>query len=207
MREGGSKRTVGIVLYPGFEVLDVFGPVEMFANVPDGVTVVMVAERAGPVKSAQGPSAVADHGFADCPALDLVLVPGGIGSREEVKNEALLSWLRAVSENAEAVTAVCTGSAILAKAGLLDGRRATSNKRAFSWVMEQGPRVEWITEARWVDDGNRVTSAGVTAGMDMSLALIERMFGPDVAQRIADGTEYERHTDSSWDPFAKLNGL
>lgn len=207
MPEDTAIRTLGVVLYPGFELLDVYGPVEMFGNIPKQIRIVMVAERAGSVKSAQGPSVVADVDFETCPTLDLILVPGGIGSRDEVKNETLLSWLRAVSASAEVVTSVCTGSALLAKAGLLDGRPATSNKQAFGWVMKQGPDVKWVKEARWVDDGDRVTSSGVTAGMDMTLALIERMFGGDTAKALADGTEYERHTDPARDPFAKLYDL
>jgi transcriptional regulator GlxA family with amidase domain len=100
------------------------------------------------------------------------------------------------------VCSVCTGSGILAKAGLLDGLKATSNKRAFGWARSQGPNVAWIREARWVDEGHRATSSGVTAGMDMALALIERLLGKETADAVADGTEYLRSTDPNRDPFA-----
>jgi len=102
---------------------------------------------------------------------------------------------------------VCTGSALLAAAGLLDGYRATSNKRAFGWVGEQGPRVEWVAQARWVQDRDRWTSSGVAAGLDMALALIARLHGQQLAQDVADRIELERHQDAAWDPFAARNGL
>lgn len=197
-------RTLGIVLYSRFELLDVFGPAEMFGNLGDKVKIVMVAAKAGPVKSAQGPQVVADYGFDDCPQLDLLMVPGGFGTLAELKNETLLDWLRKRSEKAEIVMSVCSGSALLAKAGLLDGRRATSNKQYFQMAVAQGPKVEWVKEARWVDDGNRVTSSGVSAGTDMALHVIERLYGKEIAERLADGTEYQWHRDADRDPFARF---
>jgi putative intracellular protease/amidase len=126
-----SQKTVGVLLFEGFELLDVFGPLEawgMHAEIASGCTIVTAAEAAGAVKSAQGPRAMADHALADCPPIDVILVPGGIGTRREVHNAPLLEWLRRRAAEAEIVTSVCTGAALLARAGLLDGRRATSNK-------------------------------------------------------------------------------
>ena len=197
-------RTLGIVLYPRFELLDVFGPAEMFGNLAGRVKLVMVAEKAGPVTSAQGPKAVADFSFEDCPPLDMVLVPGGFGTIAELKNEKLLDWLRERADKAEITMSVCSGSALLAKAGLLDGRRATSNKQYFGLAVAQGPKVDWVKEARFVDDGNRVTSSGVSAGTDMSLHVIERLYGKEVAEKIANATEYQRQVDGSVDPFVKF---
>jgi putative intracellular protease/amidase len=153
-----KTRQLGVVLYPQFELLDVCGPVEMFGNLGPRLKVVMVAQAAGPVASTQGPKVVADYGFDNCPDLDLVLVPGGSGTRQQVANQTLLDWLRQRAAKAEIVMSVCTGSALLAKAGLLDGRRATSNKQFFQFAVSQGPKVRWVKEARWVDDGDRVTS-------------------------------------------------
>jgi putative intracellular protease/amidase len=124
---------------------------------------VTTAESAGSVASAQGPCAVAEHALTDCPKLDVLVVPGGIGTRREVNNPALLDWLRQRSAEAEVVSSVCTGAALLARAGLLDGRRATTNKLSFAWVVEQGPRVHWVRQARWVEDDRFVTSSGVSA--------------------------------------------
>ncbi len=205
-----SQKTVGVLLFEGFELLDVFGPLEawgMHAQLSSGCTILTAAETAGGVKSAQGPSAIADYALADCPRIDVIVVPGGIGTRREVNNVPLLEWLRQCAAEAEIVSSVCTGAALLARAGLLDGRRATSNKFAFKWVTEQGPAVEWIRQARWVEDGKFATSSGVSAGIDMTLALIARLAGAETAEQIAIRMEYEWHRDPSWDPFAKIHGL
>jgi len=206
MADERAKR-LGVVLYSGFELLDVFGPVEMFGNLTGMVEVKMVAAQAGPVVSAQGPSVVADYGFADCPHLDLLLVPGGIGTRDAIDNPALLTWLTERVAVADIAMTVCTGTALLASAGILDGRRATTNKMWFNWVAEQGPKVHWVKEARWVEDGKFVTSSGVSAGMDMALAVIARLSGAETSKMLAVATEYEWHQDASWDPFAKIHGL
>jgi len=199
-----KSRTIGIVLYPRFELLDVYGPAEVFGNLPGKLKVVMVAEKAGPVASTQGPQGVADYGFEDCPPLDLILVPGGFGTIAELKNQKLLDWLRSRSEQAELTMSVCSGSSLLAGAGLLDGRRATSNKQYFSFATTRAPNVQWVKEARWVDDGNIVTSSGVSAGIDMSLHVIERLFGTETAERIANATEYQWHRDADNDPFVQF---
>ncbi len=202
-----KQRTLGVVLFPEFELLDVFGPLEMFGALYGMVQIVMLAEKRGEVASAQGPRAVAEQDWQAAPALDLLLVPGGIGTRNVVENAALLDFLRKRAAAAELVMSVCTGAALLAAAGLLDGRRATTNKRVFAWVAAQGPNVHWVEQARWVEDGKFITSSGVTAGMDMALAVIARLFGADVAEQVALGTEYEWHRDPSWDPFARIHGL
>jgi len=199
--ERKESRTIGIVLYPKFELLDVYGPAEIFGNLGPRMKVVMIAQKAGPVVSAQGPQVVADYGFDDCPPLDLLLVPGGMGTLTQLQNKPLLEWLASRAGKAEITMSVCSGSAILAKAGLLDGRRATSNKRYFQIAVDQGPKVQWVKEARWVDDGDRVTSSGVSAGIDMSLHVVERLYGTKAAELLADMTEYQWHRDANKDPF------
>jgi transcriptional regulator GlxA family with amidase domain len=202
-----AERTLGVLLYPGFELLDVFGPLEAFGNLPGAIDVKMIAAKAGPVVSAQGPRAVADHGFADAPPLEMILVPGGIGTRDAIDDRALLDWLATRAQSAEIVMSVCTGTALLARAGLLDGQRATTNKAFFQWVADQGPKVEWVREARWVDAGKFVTSSGVSAGIDMALAVVARVAGRDLAENLARMMEYQWHTDADVDPFAKVWGL
>ena len=207
--------TLGVILYPGFELLDVFGPLEMFASVGrERLVLIMVAERAGPVPAgtvadgAVGPRVLADYGFDDAPALDLLLIPGGIGTFPELANEKLMAFLRERSPRARITASVCTGSALLAKSGVLDGHRATSNKQVFSLATAQSSAVKWIEAARWVDDGAVVTSSGVSAGMDMALAIIGRLFGNEAAEAIAIGAEYTWHRDSTVDPFvAHLNQM
>jgi transcriptional regulator GlxA family with amidase domain len=201
------SRRLGALLFPGFELLDMFGPLEMFGNMPGVVEVVTVAQTAGPVVSAQGPAAVAEYGFADCPPLDLLLIPGGMATRTEVDNTALIDWIRQRVPSTEVTMTVCSGTALLARTGLLDGRRATTNKMFFHEIVSQSPRVEWVREARWVEDGQFATSSGVSAGIDMALAVIAKLAGPQVSDGLAVATEYDWHRDANWDPFAKVHGL
>jgi transcriptional regulator GlxA family with amidase domain len=199
-----KPRTLGAVLYPQFELLDLYGPLEMLGSLGQHLRIVTVAEQAGPVASAQGPATLAEHGFASAPKLDLVLVPGGVGTFPQLANEAMLEFLRTCAAEAELMLSVCTGSALLAKAGLLDGRRATSNKQFFDLAKLQGPKTEWISEARWVHDGKFVTASGVSAGTDMALGVIAGLYGRSVAEQIAALTEYEWQSDPTRDPFAKF---
>jgi transcriptional regulator GlxA family with amidase domain len=200
-------QTLGVLLFPGFELLDVFGPLEAWGHLSDRYRIVMVGAAAGPVASAQGPSVHADAGLADCPPLELLLVPGGIGTRTAVDDRPLLDWVAARSAAADTVMSVCTGSAVLARAGVLDGRRATTNKAVYRWVVTQGPHVTWVPRARWVEDGKFVTSSGVSAGIDMTLAVIARLVDADTAEALARGMEYDWHRDAAWDPFADVWGL
>ena len=197
-------RTLGAILYERFELLDLYGPLEMFGSLGPELRIATVAQRAGPVASFQGPRTLAEHGFDDCPALDLILLPGGFGTVEQLGNTALHEFLRERSARAEITMSVCSGSAILAKAGLLDGRRATSNKQFFDLARGQSAKVEWVSEARWVEDGPFATSSGVSAGTDMALGVIARLYGRERAQAIADATEYEWQSDSTRDPFVRF---
>ncbi len=198
-----KTRTLGAIFHNKFELLDVYGPLEMFGNLGSYLNIVTVAQEAGPVRSTQGPQTVAEYSFDDCPPLDLILLPGGSGTIPELQNEAMLSFLRDRSATAEIVMSVCTGSALLAKAGVLDGKRATSNKMYFSLATDQSDQVDWVEEARWVEDGRFVTASGVSAGTDMSLAVIARLWGEAIAQRITIATEYEWQSDADRDPFVK----
>ena len=134
-------KTFGVVLFEGFELLDVFGPSEAFGMLAYGGKwrVLTVAEKAGAIASAQGSKTIADFGFDDCPHIDILMIPGGVGTRREIANQSLLESIVDRARKAEIVTSVCTGAALLAKPGLLDGRNATTNKFSFKWVTEQGP--------------------------------------------------------------------
>lgn len=200
-------RRISVVLFEGFELLDVFGPVELFGMVPDRLAVEFIGPDAGPVTSSQGVQVIAATGYNTARTPDIMLIPGGRGTRQLVTDGPFLSWLHAWATPASLVTSVCTGSAVLAAAGLLDGYRATSNKAAFAWVSEQSEKVNWIAQARWVEDRDRWTSSGVAAGMDMASALLADLFGQDVAHRVTIRAELEVHEDALWDPFAKIHGL
>ena len=211
MSAAPTVRKVAVVLFDGFTVLDVYGPVQAFASCrvqrADGMRqplfeLFSMAERAGVVKPGEGPPSYAEYRFADAPDYDILLIPGGFGTRTAVADEAFLTHLAEASQRTTITTTVCTGSALLARTGLLDGRPATSNKIAWDWVIQQGPRVKWVRQARWVDDGDIVTSSGVSAGIDMALSLIARLHGRDMALSAARNMEYRWHEDAADDPFA-----
>jgi transcriptional regulator GlxA family with amidase domain len=206
-RPSSATRTVGAVLFPGFELLDVFGPLEMFGVLEAHFDIATIGETPEPIASAQGPRVAVDRTFDSPGKLDLLLVPGGRGTRHEADNPVMLDFLTASYPTLEFLASICTGSGVLAAAGLLEGRRATSNKLNFAWASSRGPNTDWQAEARWVEDGNVWTSGGVAAGIDMSLALIARLLGETTAIKVAEGTEYEWHRDAGWDPFAKIAGL
>jgi transcriptional regulator GlxA family with amidase domain len=195
------------VLFDDFELLDVCGPLEVLGGAGQRFSIALAGPEAGPVRSAQGPALVADLAYREAPTPDIVLVPGGIGTRRLVVDDAFMRWLADWAAPAQVVASVCTGSGVLAAAGLLDGYRATSNKRSFTWASAQGPGVTWVPRARWVEDRDRWTSSGVAAGIDMSLALIAHLHGEQLAADIADEVEHDWHRDPTWDPFAAKNGL
>jgi transcriptional regulator GlxA family with amidase domain len=193
-------RSVGLLLFPGFEPLDAFGPVEAFvmaewpgstAENPRPFRVVTVAQSSAPVAMRGGVRVVPDHALAGCPPLDLLIVPGGPGARAEYRNPALLEFVAARAREVELVASVSTGAALLARAGLLSGLDATTNRRAFDWVTSVSPPdVRWDRTRRWVDAGRVVTSAGVSAGTDMALHLVARLAGEEVAEAAAARMEY-----------------
>ena len=203
----GNKRTLGVVLFDSFELLDVFGPLEMFGLAADHFEIRLISESGGVVASRQGPKSICDDSFQSAPAIDVLLVPGGIGTRREVNNPVLLNWLKKRSQHAELVASVCTGSALLAKAGVLDGLRATSNKLAFVWAASQRKKVQWQQQARWVEDGKVFSSSGVSAGIDMALAVIAKLVSQQAAEDAANFAEYTWQRDADCDPFASVVGV
>lgn len=195
---------LGAILFPGFELLDLYGPLEFFGNLMGLIDIVTIAPEAGAVSSAQGPQGYATYTLEDAPPVDILLIPGGIGTRELAEDRRFLAWLCGRAEAATYVCSVCTGAGLLSAAGLLDGRRATTNKQVFDWAGTYGRDITWVKQARWVEDGKFFTASGVTAGMDMALAVIAKLYGDDTASNLAIATEYEWHRDSTWDPFSKI---
>ncbi len=201
---------IGVVLYDGAEPLDVFGPLEMWMNAgPENIRVHLIAEEKRPIAltttsypKAQAPMLMAQYSFADAPELDVLMVPGGIGTLVEVDNPKMIEFLKRAAGEVTVATSVCTGSALYARAGLLEGVKATGNKVFFDYITSQGD-ADWQLEARWVESGRFFTSSGVSAGIDMSLAVIARFFGIDAARMIAASTEYEWNEDADRDPFVR----
>ena len=179
---------IALLLYDGMAALDAAGPYEVMRNVP-GWKVLTVAAEKGEVRDEAGTlGLVADHALAEVTSPDVVLVTGGRGNRSLLRDEDLLGWLREVDRATKWTTSVCTGSLLLGAAGLLEGRRATTNWLELDTLREFGADP---VGGRFVEDGKVVTAAGVTAGIDMALHLVARETGPEVAQAIQLGIEYD----------------
>ncbi len=200
-------RTLAALVFPGFETLDYFGPMEMLGGFGEQTKIITVAKESNPVPSVHGQRIVVDKTIAEKNDYDLLFIPGGDSALNEAKDEALMQWIREASENAERVMAVCTGTVLLGMTGVLDGRKATTNKLDFTKTVTLASKVDWVKEARWVEDGKFFTSSGVSAGMDMALAVMADLYGMEMADRIALCCEYEWHKDAGRDPFAKSAGL
>lgn len=199
---------IDVLLFDGFEPLDVYGPVEMFgqlgkvaeANV--GVTIRFLSQRGGSVHGSYNVD-VPTVAMNTVETADILLVPGGQGTRSLVDDAAFIQALKTRANATVQCLTVCTGSALLGKTGLLNGRRATTNKIAFDWVKSVAPAVNWIEKARWVSDGKYVTSSGISAGMDMTLGFLSTSYGNAIADEVARRCEYVRNPDSASDPFAR----
>ncbi len=194
---------VAILLFENFETLDVFGPAEIFGIIPEQYQVSFYSLYGGVVKNAHGVSIVTSHLEIIENGVDIFLIPGGYGTRIEVNNVLLIDKIRRISQLSKFVLTVCTGTSLLARTGLLDHRKATTNKRAFDWVVTQGPNVNWIKKARWVMDEKYFTSSGVSAGMDMTLGFLSELHGIEFARKIAFNIEYNWQENSEVDNFCE----
>ena len=186
--------TIGILFFEITEELDAVGPWEVFtmaAAQRDEIKVVSISERGGTVKCSKGLRIVMDHSFADAPKLDVLLVPGGMGTRTEVDNPELLAWIAAVAPDCQWVTSVCTGSYLLAEAGPAAGKRITTHWGAIDMVRQRGKAGGVLENIRYVRDGNLLTSAGVSAGIDMALWLMGEMYSPEFARSVQRNMEYD----------------
>ena len=190
-----TTRNLAILIFEDVEVLDFCGPFEVFSVAnrfadPPAFRVFTVAEKPGPVLTRGGLSVNPHHRLADCPRPDLLLVPGGQGTRREMHNAALIEWIRYRSQEAELVLSVCTGALLLAKAALLDGLKATTHHGAIELLREVAPNTTVHADRRFVDNGRVICSAGIAAGIDMSLHVVGRLLGPEVADKAARQMEY-----------------
>ena len=192
---------VAVLLFDNFETLDVFGPVEIFGRLTEDYQVSFYSISGGVIKNTHGISILSEPLDYIENGIDIFLIPGGYGTRVEVNNASLIDKIKTISELSKYVLTVCTGTALLAKTGLLDDRNATSNKRAFDWVTTQGPHVKWVKRARWVVDDKYYTSSGVSAGMDMTLGFLKDIHGIDFARDVAHTIEYTWQEDKDEDDF------
>jgi transcriptional regulator GlxA family with amidase domain len=190
-----GQRSVAILIFPDVEVLDFCGPYEVFSVTgrdrdPKPFRVRLVAERPGPVLARNGLSVNPDHTLADCPPADLLLVPGGMGTRPLMHNAMVVEWVRSRAAESELVLSVCTGALILGKAGLLDGLAATTHHGALELLRQTAPNTEIRDDTRFVDNGRVITSGGIAAGIDMALHVVGRLLGAEVAAETARYMEY-----------------
>ncbi|KAK5164534.1 uncharacterized protein LTR77_009740 [Saxophila tyrrhenica] len=221
-------KSYGLLLFPQFEVLDAAGPTELL-NILSGpfehseISLSVIAPTKDLVSPAP-PSGVGHqvlgqqlyqptHSFADAPPLDVLIVPGGRGTaRSDEEMRDVLDFIRDRFNGSgghaplKYVFSVCTGSDLLARAGVLDDRRATTNKKAWSRVTPHGTKTHWVANARWVASGRVWTTSGVTAGIDGMAALVGKVYGEDLADRVCDFIEHVRVKDPASDPFAEMNG-
>ncbi len=191
-----TTRRIGILLFPEVEELDAFGPWEVLSHwtriyPEDGWEVFTFSEEGGAVTCAKGLTVQAHHALADAPPLDVLLYPGGDGTRTMLKDEEHLAWLREQRATVPLLTSVCTGALVYAAAGLLAGRRATTYWQALPTLAELDPTVEVRPDERFVDDGDLVTASGVSAGIDMALHLVARLASPERAREVRRGIQYD----------------
>lgn len=192
---------VGVLLFEDFETLDVFGPVEILGRLTELYKINFYSLLGGQIKNMHGIS-ILTEGLAEINnGVDIFLIPGGHGTRKEIDNTLLIDKIREISEMSKFVLTVCTGSALLAKTALLDNRKATSNKRAFDWVMTNGENVNWLKKSRWTVDDKYYTSSGLSAGMDMTLGFLSDLHGIEFARQVAFQIEYNWVEDKDNDNF------
>ena len=195
-----ERKTVGIVIFDDIEVLDFCGPFEVFSvtrlneekrrEESSPFDVRLVSERGGTITTSGGMRVAADYSFGNCPKLDILCAPGGWGTRRELSNPVMLEWLKSRALEVELLTSVCTGSMLLGFAGLLEGRRATTHWRSLDWMAESFPQTTVLRDEHVVEDGALITSAGISAGIDMALKVVARYFGEEISRATARQMEY-----------------
>lgn len=191
-----SGRHIGILLFDGVEELDAVGPWEVLSfwthTFPeDGYSVSCFSQQGGPIQCAKGLTIQAHHSYADVPPLEVLLYPGGQGTRAQLEDEAQLAWVRRQREHVPLMTSVCTGSLVYAAAGLLRDRPATTHWGSVDKLSELDPSIDVQPQARFIDDGDIITAAGISAGIDMALHLVDRLAGRQRAAAVRRGIQYD----------------
>ncbi|KZL71361.1 DJ-1/PfpI family protein [Colletotrichum tofieldiae] len=210
-------KNFGMIIYRAYEMLDVFGPLDalsmlarmhqmnlyMISETMDPVTVEPVSAAMNAKNSSFFPVILPTHTYATAPKdIEVLMVPGGLWTRSP-NLDATIAYIRTTYPSLRYLVSICTGASVVARAGVLDGRRATTNKASWASTVVHGPRTEWVPKARWVVDGNVWTSSGVSAGIDATLAFIGEVFGEANATYISDMMEYDWHRDPAWDPYSE----
>jgi transcriptional regulator GlxA family with amidase domain len=192
----GTPKHIGIVLFPGVEELDAVGPWEVLSAwtryfPDDGYAVSCLSRSGGLLQCAKGLAVLAHHSFADAPPLDVLVYPGGEGTRPQLDDDAQLSWVRSQRDTVSLMSSVCTGSLVYAAAGLLSHRPATTHWASLDLLAELDPTIDVRRDVRFVDDGDVITASGVSAGIDMALQLVVRLAGVDRARQVRRIIQYD----------------
>lgn len=192
--------TFSVLLFENTAPLDVFGPVQVIGLLEKKYSIQYYSENGG-LLAVQQSLKIETQPLSDIQAGGVLFIPGGFGTRTLVENEKFITLLGKKAARSDYVLTVCTGTALLARTGLIDNKNATTNKAAFEWVADQNNHVHWIKKARWVKDGIFYSSSGVSAGIDMVLGFVADMTGIDIAKKIAQAIEYRWNEDMNDDPF------
>jgi len=197
-----EKKNLAILIFNDVEVLDFAGPFEVFSvtdelNGHSLLNVYTVGLTMQPVTARNGLKIVPDYTLEDCPEPDYLVIPGGAGTRALIENQTALTWISHQAAQCENILSVCSGSLVLAKIGLLNGLKATTHREVLSELSTLAPKTEIIKDKRFVDNGKIITSAGVAAGIDMCLYMVQRLFGDDVASDSARYIEYDYHPENA----------
>lgn len=198
---GKDMKTINIVLFDNFTIIDALGPVEVFRCLEKFFNINFYSQNGGKVKT-NPDLGIETKSFKEITDFDILLIPGGFGTRKLVDDIEFIKLIKDLAEKSETVLTVCTGSALLAKTGLLSKRNATSNKLAFDWVKQQDENVNWIKKARWVVDGKFYTSSGITAGIDMALGFVSDTISENAAEQVGKALEYIWNKNKEEDLFA-----
>ncbi|PFL66690.1 DJ-1/PfpI family protein [Bacillus anthracis] len=191
-----NKWSVGIFLFNGVEVLDFAGPYEVF-SVTEGqeekpFTVYTVSQNGKMITARNGLKVQPDYSIEDLPPVDILIIPGGLGVREnEVKNDIIIDWVRQQMKEVKLMTSVCTGALLLAKAGLLEGLKVTTHWASIQTFKKDFPNVEVMENVKFVDEGHIITSAGISAGINMSFHIVKNLLGVEIAEETAKSMEYD----------------
>lgn len=192
---------INTILFDNFTTLDAIGPTGVFSCLKDKYEINYFSLPGGIIKGSSNLEVVTKN-LCEIKSYDILIIPGGLGTRELVSNQVFIDNLRIVAEKSKYVLCICTGSALLAKTELLDGKMATSNKLSWNWVIEQNKNVKWQKGKRWVVDGKYYSSSGITAGIDMALGYISDIHGKDAATQICKVLEYIWNNNPENDPFS-----
>ncbi|KAF9962307.1 hypothetical protein BGZ72_007360 [Mortierella alpina] len=204
--QGSGTLQLGALVYNGMDLLDLMGPMRIFGeefNTLD-IKINFIATTLEPVQSSQQVKVTPHYTIANAPKMDIVFIPGGIGQTDLSENSANMIRIKSLIEEATWCFTVCTGAGVLAKTGLVDGYNLTTNKAMYEMVIAEGPKVNWIKRARWVQDGKYVSASGVSAGIDAALYIISELVSVEIAEKVSVHIEYTWHRNANEDPFADM---